>query len=233
VAELEKEFTDRNPNILNDLNLYWNKILEGVNLEFDYQNAEISEISNNLNAYIKLKSGNPKSKTKIEYDELSTGIQNFIFKIGHIYSIFFNRIINRGFLLVDEPENSLFPDFLYDLIYDVYCKIIESRNTQFFVSTHNPIIATQFEPFERIILDFDDSHHVVAKKGTVPVGDDPNDILEIDFGLRSLMTKAGMKKYEQYLNLLRELKFTTDDNKKSELIKEISEIGNDYNFKGR
>ncbi|WP_446405844.1 AAA family ATPase [Coleofasciculus sp. C1-SOL-03] len=63
-----------------------------------------------------------------------------IFKLGHIKTLYFQRQIERGFLLVDEPENSLYPDLLYDLI-EQYLSIIQ--NTQFFVATHNPIIAAQ------------------------------------------------------------------------------------------
>lgn len=54
-----------------------------------------------------------------------------------------------------------------------------------------PIVAAQFRPEERVILDFDQAYHVRAKRGVSPVGDDPNDVLEKDFEVRSI-DGAGM-----------------------------------------
>jgi len=224
---LKEAFNRENNDILFEISRLWSKILEKANLYFDYEHAKIPiQLTDNLKAYIRVKSNNEI----VPYHKLSTGIRNFVFKIGHIYSLYFNRKIERGFLLVDEPENSLFPDFLYDLIDEVYCKIIENQNTQFFVSTHNPIIAAQFEPYERIILDFDDEGFVFAKKGTVPVGDDPNDILFKDFGMRSLLTLKGQEKYKRFLQLEELVKNETDAKKRIELMKEYLQIGTDYNF---
>jgi len=225
--QLKEEFNEKNPEILIELEKIWNNILDYAKLFFDIETAiKPIQLDDNLKVYIKSKITNEV----IQYKNLSTGIRNFIFKIGHIYSLYFNRKIESGFLLVDEPENSLFPDFLYDLIDDVYCKIIENQNTQFFVSTHNPIIAAQFEPYERIILDFDNEGYVVAKKGTVPVGDDPNDILFKDFGMRSLLTQKGQEKYKRFLQLEGLVKNEKDAPKRIELMKEYLQIGTDYNF---
>jgi len=227
IEQIDKEFDLIFPNILEQIAKLWAKILKDINLYFDFENAELSE---NLKAYIKLKNDLQIKDSIIPYNKLSTGIRNFIFKIGHIYSLYFNRKIENGFLLIDEPENSLFPDFLYDLIDEVYCKIIENQNTQFFVSTHNPIIATQFEPYERIILDFDDDGYVYARKGTVPVGDDPNDILFKDFGMRSLLTQKGLKKWERFIKLEELIKNEKDTNQRFKLMNEYLQIGTDYNF---
>lgn len=229
--EAKEKFGNKNPDILTGINIYWNKILANANLYFDVENAKKPiQLTDNLKVYIKYIPTNEV----IPYNKLSSGIRNFIFKIGHIRSLYFNRKIERGFLLVDEPENSLFPDFLYDLIDEIYLNIIKDKDemmkTQFFFATHNPIIATQFEPYERIILDFDESSYVVARKGTVPVGDDPNDILYKDFGMRSIYTKAGVKKWERYLELKVLIKHTTDETEKDKLIVEFSKLGREYNF---
>lgn len=196
--QILKEFNAKNPDIFVKIADLWNKILDKADLYFDIESIKTPTVlSDNLQAYIKSK----KTDEIIKYQNLSTGIRNFIFIIGHIYSLYFNRKIEWGFLLVDEPENSLFPDFLYDLIDEVYCKILENQNTQFFVSTHNPIIAAQYEAYERIILDFDNNGYVTAKKGIVPVGDDPNDILYKDFGMRSIYTKKGLEKWNRFIEL--------------------------------
>ncbi len=119
------------------------------------------------------------------------------------------------------------PDLLYDLI-EQYLSIIQ--NTQFFVATHNPIIAAQFEPYERIHLDFDDHGFVTATSGVTPIGDDPNDLLIKDFHVRSIYGKQGLQKWERFLELQRLIHSTSDINRQQELITEYLEIGNAYNF---
>ncbi|MEZ4933900.1 MAG: AAA family ATPase [Saprospiraceae bacterium] len=228
--QLIEEFDDQNPKILKKLADLWNKILDKAGLEFDYESASNPiQLNDNLKAYIKLKS----TGEKINYNQLSTGIRNFIFRIGHIYSLYFNREIKKGFLLVDEPENSLFPDFLYELI-DIYQEITTDkngeRNTQMFFATHNPIIAAQFEPYERILLEWDDKGHVQAFKGKAPAGDDPNDVLRQDFRIDHLMGKKGQEVWQEYLDLKKQLRHTKNGKDKDELISKISKIGQLYNF---
>ncbi|MCU0875387.1 MAG: AAA family ATPase, partial [Pirellulaceae bacterium] len=155
------------------------------------------------------------------------GIRTFLFRLGHILALYFQRNIERGFLLLDEPENSLFPDFLYDQI-EIYEEMI--RNTQFFVATHSPIVAAQFRPEERVILEFDETYHVRAKKGVSPVGDDPNDVLEKDFEVRSIYGSEGLKQWERFLELRRTIKQQCEPARKRALIEEYMQIGNAYNF---
>ena len=228
--QLIEEFDQRNPKILTKIGELWNRILDHTGLEFDVEGASNPiQLTDNLKAYIKVKA----TGERIQYNQLSTGIRNFIFRLGHIYSLYFNREIKRGFLLVDEPENSLFPDFLYDLI-DIYREITLDKNgennTQSFFATHNPIIAAQFEPYERIILEWNAEGTVVAHKGVAPLGDDPNDLLKKDFEVRSLMGTVGVEKHKEYLTLRRELRNTSDEEKKKELLSKIGEIARAYEF---
>lgn len=224
ISEVRAKFDRKNPEILVKLAEQWNLILEKAGLEFDVENAKIPvQLTENLEAYIRLR----ETKQNIPYNSLSTGIRNFIFQLGHIYALYFNRDIQRGFLLIDEPELSLFPDLLYDII-DRYLSIIQ--NTQFFVATHSPIIAAQFAPTERFILEFDDEGYVTARLGVSPEGDDPNDLLTNDFVVRSLYGKKGIEQWERYLELRRKIVETDDKEAKKELLKEYSRIGNAYNF---
>ena len=228
--QLIEEFDKVNPKVLETLATIWNEILAKTGLEFDIENAKIPiQLNENLQAYIRLKD----SKERIKYSELSTGIRNFIFKIGHIYSLYFDREVKSGVLLLDEPENSLYPDFLYDLI-DIYKQATTDKrgmnNTQMFVATHSPIIAAQFRPEERIILDFDDEGGVTARRGSTPEGDDPNDILKKDFAIRSLLGKKGIEKWERYLDLKSKLHDNPKGPESNEWRKEFLKIGEDYNF---
>jgi predicted ATP-dependent endonuclease of OLD family len=229
-ANLIKEFDQLAPKILEHLANIWNEILDSAGLEFDVKGANNPyQLKDNLKAYIKLK----KSSQIIKYNELSTGIRNFIFRIGHIYSLYFNRQIDRGFLLIDEPENGLFPDFLFDLM-KIYQKIVLDKtgnnNTQMFFATHNPIIAAQFKPFERIILDWNDDATVKVYRGVAPEGDDPNDVLKKDFGLHELMGPAGIQQWAKYLSLKRQLKKAESSEDKMNLAAAINKIGQSYNF---
>jgi predicted ATP-dependent endonuclease of OLD family len=228
--QLIEEFDKNNPKILDKIADVWNKILAKAGLEFDIENAKVPlQISENLQAYLRLKN----SKQRVNYNALSTGIRNFIFKIGHIYSLYFDREVISGVLLLDEPENSLYPDFLYDLI-DIYRQATTDKrgisNTQIFVATHSPIIAAQFRPEERIILEFDDEGGVTARRGNSPEGDDPNDVLKKDFAVRSLLGKRGIEKWDRYLDLKSKLHANPKSTESNEWRKEFLKIGEDYNF---
>jgi hypothetical protein len=98
------------------------------------------------------------------------------------------------------------------------------------MATHNPIIAAQFEPCERVILDFDDEGKVFARKGVSATGDDPNDLLVHDFNIRSLLGTEGIIKWERYLELKNIIRKESEPVKKEKLVEELMEIGSNYNF---
>ena len=224
VADARRQFDRAHPEILSELAKQWNLILEQAGLEFDVKNAKIPvQLKENLEAYIRVKNTN----TVVDYNLLSAGVRNFIFRLGHIYTLYFNRHIERGFLFLDEPEQSLYPDLLYDLI-DRYLAVI--HNTQVFVATHSEIIAAQFKPSERIRLQFEDDGSVTWRRGVSPEGDDPNDLLVNDFSVHSLYGKAGIKQWQRFLQLRREITATTDPETKTRLMDEYLKIGNAYNF---
>ncbi|MFB6453954.1 AAA family ATPase [Chitinophaga sp. Hz27] len=64
-------------------------------------------------------------------------------------------------ILYDEPERSLYPD-LQRTIIDYYISL--TTNSQFFFSTHSPIIASSFEPWEIVELKFDKNWNVYRDK---------------------------------------------------------------------
>jgi AAA ATPase domain len=228
--ELVADFDSWNPKILEELGKIWDLILAKAGLEFDVANAKIPfQPLENLKAYIISK----QTKEKVPYNKLSTGIRNYIFRLGHIYSLYFQRNILRGQLLVDEPENGLFPDFLYDLV-DVYRQVTTDKNgennTQMFFATHEPIIAAQFEPYERIILEWNDDGTVRTRRGYSPIGDDPNDLLKKDFAVASLMGEKGNAAWKKFLQLSDLLDEDLDAATKKKVMDEYMEIGNKYNF---
>jgi energy-coupling factor transporter ATP-binding protein EcfA2 len=224
IRHLEAEFSQSHQKILPKISELWNPILHKCALELDLETASIPvQLTDSLLAYVKSKN----TGEQLSYNQLSSGIRQYIFKLGYIKSLYFDRQIKRGFLLIDEPENCLYPDLLYDLM-DDYWSIIE--NTQTFVSTHSPIVAAQFEPYERFHLDFDDRGYVTATRGVSPIGDDPNHLLYRDFQVRSIYGKKGLEKWNRYLELRRLIPKTPDPETKRSLMQEYLAIGNAYNF---
>lgn len=224
IQEVEREFDAKHPEMLHSLGQLWNRLLSRAGLEFDVEGASIPvQLTDNLKAYIRLSSNH----RPIPYDELSTGIRNFIFRLGHLQAIFFQELDKEPLLFVDEPETSLHPDFLFDLV-DIYRSV--APRAQMFFATHNPIIAAQFRPEERFILEFDDDGFVSARPGVTPEGDDPNDVLKKDFEVRSLYGKAGLASWERFRELSRLMPGEADPAKRRAMAKEYLDIGRDYDF---
>lgn len=228
--QLNEEFDQRHPKIEVKLAEIWNKLLYRCHLEVDLEQMKYPTYSDrHFEVFLRL----VHSKKNLPYERLSTGIRHFIFRMGHIFSLYFNRVIKAGFLFVDEPENSLHPDFLYDLI-DIYTETTADKtgenHTQMFFATHNPIVAAQFKPQERFLLEWNEDGTVRVNKGKAPEGDDPNDLLDNDFKVRNLLGKAGNRAWEEYIDLKTQLSRCTDTESKIQLANKILNIGKNYNF---
>ena len=224
ISEVENEFLAQNPDILKELSEFWEPILDKAGLRFDYLKAsQPVQLTDNLKAYICLSANN----TILPYAELSTGIRHFLFRLGHLFTIFRYHKGKGGVVLVDEPENSLYPDFQYDLL-SHYNRA--APGTQMFFATHSPIVAAQFKPEERFILEFDAEHGVIVRRGVTPEGDDPNDILLKDFAVRTLYGEKGMASWNRFRELNRLIESETDSTTRKSLIKEYLELGRSYNF---
>ncbi|MCU0445170.1 MAG: AAA family ATPase [Microscillaceae bacterium] len=94
---------------------------------------------------------------EIEISVASTGSKQILLSIIPLVLLETdNRII-----LIDEPENSLYPDIQKNLI-QYYTHL--APEAQFFFATHSPLIASQFEPWEIVELEFDEAGRVQRKK---------------------------------------------------------------------
>ena len=201
-----------NPNPLKKLSEKLNPLLEKLNLEVDYINTEYSiPIKRKL------------TDETIPIQNTSTGTKGLLLSFLPLF--YFRE--KASMILIDEPERSLYPDMQIDLM-DHYRNI--APNSQFIVATHSPFIAAAFEPDERFILYFDSEGNVKVKRGSSPIGDDPNDILYKDFGLETLLNKTGQEIYDDYLKKKQEVLFEENPEKKENLQKEIEKIGDKYDF---
>ncbi|MGB0862042.1 MAG: AAA family ATPase [Saprospiraceae bacterium] len=128
-------------------------------------------------------------------------------------------------ILMDEPENSLYPDRQYKLV-EHFENLTE--NCQFFYATHAPIIASTFEPCERFILEFENGF-VKAKNGIAPEGIPPNEVLSLDYQTEILQGKAK-KVWERYIEVRSQFIRETDIEKRAILEKEYIDIEIKYPY---
>jgi predicted ATPase len=192
------------------------EILLVFDLEIDLEIKRIDSLN-----FIQLKRKN--SSQIIPFDKLSTGTKQIILSLVPLFEL----NTNNSVILVDEPERSLYPDVQQSIIKN-YTQL--APHAQFFFATHSPLIAAQFEPFERFILEFDNDGFTKIKQGFAPEGDDPNDFLVRDFGLDSVLTQKGLEKWEEFIDLRQKIKFEKNEDEKVELINQYLELGTSYNF---
>ena len=212
--KLNNEFENwakKNINPLEKFANYFNPILNKLNLEVDLVNTEYS---------IPIKSKFDHNVIPIE--NLSTGTKGLLLSMFPLFELDTNDAI----ILIDEPERSLFPDMQIDLI-ENYQKI--ASNAQIIVATHSPFIAAAFEPEERFILYFNENGKVAVRRGESPIGDDPNDILKNDFNV-DYYNKFGQDAYKKYVSLKEQMANEGNPQKKKELLREVSSLGDQYKF---
>lgn len=212
--KLTSEFTKwqkENPNKLMEFATKFNPLLEKLNLEVDLVNTEYS-----------IPILNKKNDEIIPIQNTSTGTKGLLLTFLPLF-----KLDTKGaIILMDEPERSLYPDMQMDLM-EHYQNL--APDAQFIVATHSPFIAASFEPEERFILSFDKEGKVVIRRGSSPIGDDPNDMLKNDFGV-NYYNKHGEDAYRKYLNLKQAVVNEKNPEKKKELLLETVKLGDAYNF---
>ena len=85
----------------------------------------------------------------------TTGTKNIILKTVPLFAL---KPTERDLILIDEPENSLFPDIQAEIV-EHYRRL--APDSQIFFATHSPIVASCFEPWEVIDLEFDSDGNVI------------------------------------------------------------------------
>jgi predicted ATPase len=206
-----ENWKDKNVNPLIAFSEKFNGILEKINLEVDLVNTRnITPLNHKITG------------ENIPIQNTSTGTKQLLLTA----LLLFKLDTKDSIILIDEPERSLYPDMQMELM-DHYKKL--APKAQFIVATHSPFIAASFEAEERFILYFDEEGKVAVRRGSSPIGDDPNDMLYNDFGV-NYYNKEVQKKFKEYISLLDKVKTENDINLKKKYILEASKIGNHYNF---
>jgi predicted ATP-dependent endonuclease of OLD family len=206
-----ENWKNNNINPLIEFSEKFNGVLEKINLEVDLVNTRnIAPLHHKI------------SGENIPIQNTSTGTKQLLLTA----LLLFKLDTKDSIILIDEPERSLYPDMQMDLM-NHYQRL--APDAQFIIATHSPFIAASFEADERFILYFNEEGKVAVRRGSSPIGDDPNDMLYNDFGI-NYINKFGQAKYNQYLELKQKIFFEKDENIKKEYAEKLEKIGEEYNF---
>jgi len=151
--EKVEEATDQLRSLYNILDMQFQKVLSpildlfGLTVDNDIRRAISAK-----QIILKTKSGKI-----LNFDLLSSGIK----KILRMAVFFRVRLPQSSIILIDEPENSFFPDIQSKLV-DFH--VSQGKNCQFLFATHSPIIASDFDPWEVIDLEFDSDGYVIRNE---------------------------------------------------------------------
>jgi ABC-type lipoprotein export system ATPase subunit len=217
------KWENKNINLLEQISDRINQIIIKFNLK-------LTKIDKNQRSYDELIFKDLSSRTIINYEDVSTGTKNLLatFIPLKIYDP------KDSIILIDEPENSFYPDIQRKLI-DLYMEVGE--NNQLIVATHSPLIASSFEPWEVVELKFDENNQVYRKK--YYDGDNHIDNYTLD---PRVLTWTGIltdifdlkedsnfifreKKLMEYALLKSEISSISDIKEKEKLFKELQRIG--------
>ncbi len=177
IGELEEEIKQfkNTVNPLIDYANFTNNILEFFNLEIKTQ---IDEHTIFAKGGIELKH---KKGDNIEFDNknISLGTKQILEKTLSLYNLLpYNSII-----LIDEPENSLYPniqkEYIKLLTSETWQNVNENerleKSCQFFFATHSPTIASEFDPWE--IIELKNINGLIEQENYLK---DPNKVRHID-----------------------------------------------------
>ncbi|MFN0034859.1 MAG: AAA family ATPase [Saprospiraceae bacterium] len=152
VKKLTEEFNRwkaANPNPLGPLAEKLNTILNSFCLEirpqFKFESADDLR-------FVKVYATN--GGREVPHKFWSTGTKQLILTATPLVQL----NTDKSIILMDEPERSFYPDIQQKLV-GFYTQL--APQAQFFFSTHSPIIASAFDPWEIVELKFDEQGNIV------------------------------------------------------------------------
>ncbi len=146
------EWEKKNPNQLAELNDFLEPFLSKTFLQLKEEPENIEELT-----YLPLESIQKEYKDNLKTDVspegLSSGIRQILARLVPLF------VLNpkRSIILIDEPENSLYPD-----IQKLFVEFLSEKfpDCQFIYSTQSTTIASCFDPWETIDLKFNENGKV-------------------------------------------------------------------------
>jgi len=199
-----------------------NKILNKFHLELNSA-IELQKFRNL--EFIELKA---KEGTILPTEKWSAGIKQLIYTILPLYHL----RPQEGVIIIDEPESSLHPNTQHILI-DFYKSVCPKM--QLIFATHSPILASSFEPWEVVDLQFNSNGKVeqrlyyegenhVDNYKIYPMYLRWDSLLTNLFGVVGQSNDERLKKLEELAILDREMNLTEDNAMKKELFKKYESI---------
>lgn len=170
---------------------------------------------------------------EIRIDDLSTGEKQIVIRGG--YMLKYQKSIQSNFILIDEPELSLHPEWQKKIL-QFYKRLFTDENgnqtAQIFVATHSPFIVHNFSRYNDkvVVLNKDESDNITVLKKPTYYSYDNNVTIEKAFNIKNFSSSKNILFTEgetdkKYLDKAIELYF------KGKVNFEVNWIGN-YNQNG-
>lgn len=170
---------------------------------------------------------------EIRIDDLSTGEKQIVIRGG--YMLKYQKSIQSNFILIDEPELSLHPEWQKKIL-QFYKRLFTDENgsqtAQIFVATHSPFIVHNFSRYNDkiVVLNKDENDNISVLKKPTYYSYDNNVTVEKAFNIKNFSSSKNILFTEgetdkKYLDKAIELYF------KGKVNFEVNWIGN-YNQNG-
>ncbi|EAY28431.1 ATP-binding protein [Microscilla marina] len=145
-----RQWKNDNPNPLEALGNLLNPILNQFQLEVNTK-AEYK-----FSEEVKFIQVNTLAGDNVPYSKWSTGTKQIILTATPLFKLNMRNTV----VLMDEPERSLYPN-MQSMAIDYYTRL--APQAQFLFATHSPLIASSFDPWEIVELQFDETGFVERK----------------------------------------------------------------------
>ncbi len=147
INEEFEQWNRQNKNPLKELNVFLKPLLDKLFIRIKDNPKQLSDLK-----FIPIEGLNlDKNDALIPLEFLSSGTKQILVKTVPLFYLKPEHTI----IMMDEPENSLYPDVQREMVQFVIQETWHTeKNCQFFFATHSPTIASLFEPWEIIKLKF-------------------------------------------------------------------------------
>ena len=176
-------------------------LIEDILETFDMQ-IEFNSIDKDRNVFFNLKN----EKNKISIDSISNGERHLI---NSIFNLYLNSDARNSILLIDEPENSLHPNWQNQII-KVYERFARENNNQIILATHSPFIVGSVRKENIRILVREEGIIRAIKPLDGSFGWRTERILLEILGVKYLRTPEVEALFEELYALLRENEFESE-----------------------
>lgn len=132
---------------------------------------------------------------EIRIDDLSTGEKQIVIRGG--YMLKYQKSIQSNFILIDEPELSLHPEWQKKIL-QFYKRLFTDENgnqtAQLFVATHSPFIVHNFSRYNDkvVVLNKDERDNITVLKNPTYYSYDNNTTVEKAFNVKNFSSSKNL-----------------------------------------